>query len=188
MTSGGNGLFFIEIFSTYFSDLIEFLEKPNVEIRIFDNNGELLNSWFAYKTDWKNLGVHVAAGDINGDGEIEIIAGAGIGGGPHVKIFDKGGKILISEFFADDKNLRGGIYLAAGDINGDQIDEIITGAGQGSQPQIKVFNWQGALISQWLPYNSGRNGLEVAAADFNNDGVDEIVALTTDVFTLSFSK
>jgi len=158
------------------------------EIRIFDNNGELLNSWFAYKKDWKNLGVHVAAGDINGDGEIEIIAGAGIGGGPHVKIFDKGGKILISEFFADDKNLRGGIYLAAGDINGDQIDEIITGAGQGSQPQIKVFNWQGALISQWLPYNSGRNGLEVAAADFNNDGVDEIVALTTDVFTLSFSK
>ncbi len=158
------------------------------EIKIFNSDGILINSWYAYKKIWFRLGVNVATGDINGDGEIEIIAGAGYRGGPHVKIFDKTGHTLISEFFSYDKNFRGGSYVASGDVNGDGIDEIITGAGPSGQPQIKIFNYQGVMSKQWLVYNpKNKNGIRVAITDVDNNGVSEIIALTTDVFTLSFN-
>ena len=157
------------------------------EIKIFDYQGNFLKNWYAFKKEWINLGVNLAAGDVNGDGEIEIIAGAGYRGGPHVKVFDKNGQ-LISEFFSYDKKFRGGTYVAVGDLNGDNRAEIITGHGPGGQPQIKVFNYQGRLISDWFPYDAKkRSGVKVAVSDLDNNGIAEVIALTTDVFTLSFT-
>lgn len=156
------------------------------EIKIFNSDGLLLNSWYAYKKEWARLGVNVAAGDINGDGEIEIIAGAGYRGGPHIKIFDKTGTNLISEFFAYDKNFNGGAYVASGDINGDGIDEIITGQGPTGQPIIKTLTYQGEMLKTWQPYYPKYgNGIKIAVTDIDNNNIAEIIALSTDVFTLS---
>ena len=68
---------------------------------------------------------------LNGDKIKEIIAGAGVGGGPHVRVFNKAGKLLNPGFFAFDKTFRGGVNVAAGDTNGDGIDEIATSPGIG---------------------------------------------------------
>ncbi|MDO8668797.1 MAG: putative glycoside hydrolase [Candidatus Buchananbacteria bacterium] len=156
------------------------------EIKVFNSAGVLINSWYAYKKTASDLGVNLAAGDINGDGEIEIIAGAGYKGGPHVKVFDKTGRTLISEFFAYNKNFRGGTYVASGDINGDGVAEIITGIGQGGEPEVKIFNSSGVLVKAWLPYDSKKkDGTRVAVTDIDSDGNKEIITLTTDVFTLS---
>ncbi|MFA6495484.1 MAG: hypothetical protein WCV50_00005, partial [Patescibacteria group bacterium] len=57
-------------------------------------------------------GVNVAAGDVNGDGTDEIIAGAGYTGGPHVRIFGESGN-LLSQFFAYAESFRGGVNVAA---------------------------------------------------------------------------
>lgn len=158
------------------------------EIKIFNSDGLLINSWHAYKKAWGNLGINLAVGDTNGDGEVEIIAGAGPRGGPHLKIFDKTGQKVISEFFAGEKNARAGVYVATGDLDGDGQDEIITGTGPNSQPQIKIFDYQGQLIKSFSPYNSkAAAGVRVASADLDDNGQDEIIALTTDVFTLSFT-
>ncbi|NCN07530.1 hypothetical protein GW933_02440 [Candidatus Falkowbacteria bacterium] len=160
----------------------------NNEIKIFNSDGVLINSWYAYKKEWARLGVNVAAGDVNGDGEIEIIAGAGYRGGPHIKIFDKTGATLISEFFSYDKNFTGGTYVASGDINGDGLDEIITGQGPTGKPIIKIFNYLGVLSKEWQPYNpKNNNGIRVAVTDLDDDNIAEIIALSTDVFTISFA-
>jgi len=106
----------------------------------------------------------------------QIIAGAGPGGGPQVRIFNDQGRLLSGGFFAFDKNFRGGVNVAAGDVNGDGRDEIIAGAGPGGGPQIRVFNGEGKLISQFFAAEAkSRPGAYVAVYDINNDNIDEIL-------------
>jgi len=70
--------------------------------------------------------------------EIAVGAGPGAPGG-HVKVFDGQTGLELLSFFAFDPNFTGGVRVAAGDVDGDKIPEIITGAGIGAQPHVKVF-------------------------------------------------
>jgi len=131
------------------------------QVRIFDRAGRVRGQFFAYDKNFRG-GVNVAAGDINQDGTDEIITGAGPGGGPHVRIFDRRGKV-IEQFFAYDKNFRGGVNVAAGDINQDGTDEIITGAGPGGGPHVRVFYGTGGVIDGFFSYEqSFRRGVNVS--------------------------
>jgi len=133
-------------------------------VRVFDQNGNLISQFFAYNQNFRG-GVNVSAGDVNGDGIDEIIAGAGFSGGPHVRVFDQNGN-LISQFFAYNQNFRGGVNVAAGDVNGDGIDEIVTGSGFGGGPQVRMFKGDGSLEGQFFAYDENfRGGVRVAIAN-----------------------
>ncbi|MDD4902482.1 MAG: putative glycoside hydrolase, partial [Patescibacteria group bacterium] len=149
------------------------------QIRIFSTDGRLLSGgFFAYDRNFRG-GVNVAAIDYNNDGKDEIFTGAGVGGGPQVRIFNRDGKVL-GGFFAYDKNLRSGVSITVGNLGGTNEKRIITGAGPGSQPQVRVWDKFGKLISQFLAYDKAATaGLTVVAADINNDGKDEILAGNT---------
>ncbi len=157
------------------------------QIRIFNGDGNLIHpGFFAYDTAFRG-GVNVAIGDLNGDNVNEIIAGAGVGGGPHVRVFNKDGKLINPGFFAYDEKFRGGVNVAAGDVDGDGIDDIVTGPGKGGGPQIKVFDRDGGQKVQFFAFEAdGNDGVEVSAADLDEDGRAEIIGLSSDVFTLSF--
>ena len=148
-------------------------------IRIFTKAGNVYHpGFFAYAEHFRG-GVNVAAGDLDGDGKDEIIAGAGNGGGPHIRVFDgQGNPKLTNGFFAYDSAFRGGVNVAAGDIDADGQAEIIAGAGQGGGPHVRVFEGNGQLkpITFFAFHPDSRSGISVAAADFDNDGKDEIVA------------
>ena len=152
-------------------------------VRVFDFlNGNTIANFQAYDAAFRG-GVRVATGDVNGDGIADIITAPGFGGGPVIRVFDGATFQMIAQFNAYDSSFRGGVYIAVGDINGDGRDEIITGAGEGGGPHVKVFSVSGtgANISvsqsvQFMAYDSAfRGGVRVAAADFNNDGFDDIV-------------
>jgi glycosyltransferase involved in cell wall biosynthesis len=138
-------------------------------------NGKVIFSvspFGASKTD-----VSFAVARLNKDKlEKQIIVGAGVGGGPQIRIFDDKGKLLSGGFFAFDKNFRGGVNVAAGDINGDGKDEIIAGAGVGGGPQIRIFDGKGKLINQFFVTDPKvKQGASASVYDINDDGIDEIL-------------
>jgi subtilisin family serine protease len=148
------------------------------QVRIFNFNGRLLAQFFAYSKSFRG-GVNLAVGDVNGDGTAEIITGPGAGGGPHVRVFNNRGDIKL-QFFAYDKNFRGGVRVASADIDNKVAHrqaEIITGPGAGGGPHLKIFDRRGVLRIQFLAFDPKfRGGLSVAAADVNRDGAVEIIA------------
>ena len=143
-------------------------------VRVFNQNGLLLTEWLAYGQGFRG-GIRVAVGDIDGDGKDEIVTGAGPGGGPHIRVFDGQGHFLF-HFFAYDEDFRGGVNIALGDLDIDGKDEIITGAGPGGGPHIRVFDGQGQLRFHFFSYlETFRGGIEVAAGDVDGDGKANII-------------
>jgi hypothetical protein len=145
------------------------------QVRIFSAGGKLLGDFFAYDKNSRG-GVSVALGDIDGDGQEDIITGPGTGQEPLVKIFSLQG-VLKKSWLAYDKNFKGGVSVASGDVNGDGQNEIITAPGVGGGPQIRIFNYQGQALKSWFAYDKNYHaGMRVTVSDINNDGQPEILA------------
>ena len=155
-------------------------------VRVFNKDGVLINpGFFAYASNFRG-GVSVTIGDLNGDGIKEIITGAGFGGGPHVRVFKKDGTLINPGFFAYDPGFRGGVHVSAGDVDGDGIDEIVTGPGFGGAPLARVYDRDGNKHAEFYVFDkTQRRGLSMVTSDVDGDGIDEIIGLSTDVFTLS---
>lgn len=152
--------------------------RPHVKIFEQDQRRgvRLVGNFLAFNGNFHG-GISVAAGDINGDGRDEIIVGAGAGGSPVVRVVDGTSNTILQSFLAYDASFLGGVNVAAGDVNGDGVDDIITGAGPGVSPHVKVFSSVDlTLLNSFLAYdvNFG-GGVFVAAGDVNNDGFAEIV-------------
>jgi Hypothetical glycosyl hydrolase family 15/FG-GAP-like repeat len=152
---------------------LEDLVNGNGKISIY-SNAQKIDSFYPYTEKFKK-DIFFTVGDMNNDGNQEIITGAGPGGGPHVRVFTKDGK-LINQFFAYHQRFFGGINLAVGDMNNDGNQEIITGAGPGGGPHVRVFTKDGKLINQFFAYqNDFYGGISVAVGDVDGDGIQEII-------------
>jgi hypothetical protein len=152
-------------------------------VKIFDLHGNLEKSWNAYTAAFRG-GVHVAVGDVLGNGHENIVTGAGAGGGPHVRVFDENG-IVKQQFFAYAPSFTGGVYVAAGDTLGLGRDQIVTGAGFGGGPQIRVFDGgaKDKIMGSFFAYDTAsRAGVQVSCADLDGSNHAEILAESTDVF------
>ena len=149
------------------------------EVVVTHADGSVISRFLAYYPGFMG-GVDVACGDLDGNGVQEIITGAGPGGGPHVRAFNAAGvQFANTSFYAYDPGYSGGIRVAAGDFDGDGVDEILTGTGFGHSPELRVFRADGTITQTMFPFNPGYvAGVDVAAGDLNGDGVAEAVVST----------
>lgn len=151
------------------------------QLRIFDMTGKsnFTTGINAYPSDFHG-GFFVACADVDKDGKGEIITASGAGRRSEVKVFgldSKNRPVQQSSFFVYDTSFQGGISVAAGDLNGDGKAEVITAAGPGGGPQVKIFDDKGKTLSPAFFAFSGsfRGGVYVGVADTNADGKDEII-------------
>ena len=147
-------------------------------------SGTLLKSQIVLDPNFRG-GLSVAAGDVNLDGLADVIVGAGAGGGPVVVVLD--GKTATADapppplatFFAFDPAFRGGVSVAAGDVDGDGRADAVVGAGGGGAPHVKAFSVATGTPTQKLSFftfdPAFRGGVTVAAGDVDGDGITDVV-------------
>lgn len=160
---------------------------------------EVLDENFQHKY-WLNIGwkdynvqngeARVATGDIDGDGNSEIIIGlAAVPDNPSIpggffQILDHNfthlawGYVNWPEYNA----LNGETWPACGDLDGDGKDEIVIGLGKGGEGVLEVFEYdQGGIYHRewikgsWDEYNAASGESRPALGDINQDGTDEII-------------
>lgn len=124
-------------------------------------------------------GVSLATGDVDGDGMDEIIAGEGAGvskkassaAASRVMIFKADG--TQAGGFVPFANLSAGLSVAAADLTGDGIAEVIVGSGgehrtaAGSKsPKVRIFGASGKLSKTiTTPYANSQSGVNVTVGE-----------------------
>jgi ELWxxDGT repeat protein len=153
--------------------------SPNVKV-YEATSGRLILNFLAFNPAVTS-GVRVAVGDVNGDTFPDIIAATGPGAAPFVRVFNGisgdplgGGVGAITPF---DASFRGGVYVAAGDLNGDFKDEVIVSSGPGIRATIAAYNGAGgAEMLRFQTYPAAfTGGARVVAVDANDDFTDDII-------------
>lgn len=114
-------------------------------VRVLDASGDRL---LATVTPFPGHegGVSIALGDLDGDGVLDLVVGAGQDHAPEVVAYAgvaKPGKPAFStelaRFQAFGPEARGGISVAAAQIDGATSDNIVVGSGPGIASEIRVY-------------------------------------------------
>ncbi len=118
----------------------------------------------------------IAAGNIDTNPADEIIVSRASGAPPEVAIFSLRGKKRAS-WFAYNKKFTGGVTVAIGDINTDGINEIVTGAGPGGGPHIRLWSPDGRMLpTEFFAFDASEiGGVSVAVGEIDSDGKREIL-------------
>lgn len=150
----------------------------DTRVRVIDPGTRKATKEFATFGRYDRNGVHVAAGDVNGDHQPDVVVGTGAGTDPLVKVFNTSGKLLTSfNPYSTDRGI--GVSVATGDLNGDGTDEIITTPAKGAA-QVRVWKFDPTVkkfgrIAQMFAYDrSQRQGFTVTAGDLDADGRAEL--------------
>ena len=150
---------------------------PSLTLSIYHQDGTLQSS-FSVETANEAGGAKVAAEDLGNDGTPEIIMGMGLGNEPRVSIYRLDGSVIDS-FLAYDAGMGTGITVAACDVNGDGVKEIITGTQYGGGPQVGIWGYDGnawQVAARFFAYDElFRGGVNVSCGDVDGDGAKEII-------------
>lgn len=164
--------------------------------RLVGNEFVTIDNFFAIEDPAYRGGGRIALGDLNADGKLDLILGAGKGGSTRTAVYDGVGLLrgtltppkLLGDFFAipDTVNLRDGVYVAAGDLNADGRAELIVGSGSGGAPRLLVLDCASLLASRDVSNSvvgtffvgdiEARAGARVAVRDTNGDGTQDLIA------------
>ncbi|MCC8146213.1 MAG: FG-GAP-like repeat-containing protein [Bacteroidales bacterium] len=146
----------------------------NNVIRIYNNQGTLLST-FGNGKGYSSL----AVADLDGDGDMEIIAG--FSDGVHVW-HHNGTPFSVNPFFTEPGYLFDATPVVC-DLNGDGKKDILISARSGTQRQVfaidldrnKLYGWG---TNQKVPFANGTAiSHELAVGDLDNNGSLEVVAL-----------
>jgi len=159
------------------------------EARLFDGaTGALLYTWSGFQANDAFGRAVASAGDVDGDLIDDVIVGAPqptAGQRGYARVFSGADGSLLYDWAGDSAgDLFGSAVAAAGDVNGDQQDDVAVGApgddDNGSQSgSVRLLSGQAGLPIFTAYGDAAGHELGVSldgAPDMNGDGVPELIS------------
>ena len=128
-------------------------------VKVLHDDGYEENSFFVYDKNFRG-GVKITTAHLNygaSGNRDKIVVSPASSGGPHIRIFNSVGN-LEGQFFAYDKNFRGGVNISASDLNKDGIDELVFGILNGGSSHVKIFSSNFELINSFFAFDQSYQG------------------------------
>jgi hypothetical protein len=125
-------------------------------------------------------GITIAIGDVTGDRIPDLIAGQATTGS---KVVIQSGANLAGAAFrtiaaAFPTTFNGGVFVAAGDIDGDRRADVIVGTNASLyyDSRVRVYNGAtNAVMKEFVAFAGYRGGVRVAADDLDGDGKADLI-------------
>ena len=146
------------------------------EVRVHDGNGDRLLATVTPFPGYEGS-VSVAMGDVDDDGVYDLLVGAGKDHTPEVVVYSgaaKNGKNAfgteLARFRPFAAEARGGVSVAAAQIDGTSADNIVVGSGPGIPSAVRVYSstlpsspgTAPVLFSSFRPYAGDRSGVSLS--------------------------
>lgn len=146
------------------------------QVKVYDGSGDRLIATVTPFPDFHGT-PNVAMGDIEGDGVLDLVVATGSGTRPRIVVYSgrpnhgRGAfESKIADFAPFSADQRGGVSVAAAQIDGSEADNIIVGSGAGAPDRVNVYSSQlpapgsaPAVFTGFDPYPNDRSGVNVAA-------------------------
>lgn len=119
--------------------------------------------------------VRTTTADVNGDGTTDVIAAAGPGGAPVVKVYSGVDGQLLSTYIVGDEADRSGVGVTAAGSDASGPLLAVTAVVNGQSTVKLIRGADGTVVEQFAPFDGFTGALSIAAADVNGDGTTDLV-------------
>lgn len=140
-------------------------------VRVFKAFGAVVSEFFAYGLTTSH-GVDVAAGDVDADGEVEVVTAVGVDVSRDVITWSLAG-VERSRFTADVFEANVPLTVDLVDIDNDWQLEFVVATGPGYAPLVALYDNDGTYLVSFSPFTDTA-GISIAAADVDGDYFDDI--------------
>jgi hypothetical protein len=130
-------------------------------------------------------GGFIAAGDITGQGNNDLVVSESAGGQPLVQVYQIASNQLklVTSFLAFGSSTTSGVRVAMGDLTDNGFDDLVVGAGPGSAPWVEIYN--GAALAKgqtvlmtpaFLAFPAtATSGVNIAVGNISADGYGDLI-------------
>jgi len=138
--------------------VVEIVTAPGTtgapHLRIFNVDGTLMTELYAGYRDSVS-GLHIATGDVDGDGAAEIITSTGAPADNHATIFDmREGHVRYLQTLPGILDYENGLQVTSADVDNDGVDEIGFITSNDNPGRIRFVELSGSEAAMITPFDS----------------------------------